>query len=362
MITSFDGGRLAGAGEPVANAEAVDWRLMVPRTVGRDTLTPSSMTGARIAAGAVAIVLAVACQHQEARDHVPIWLIAATLLAVSAWSITLSRLGMSNIATPALLGLGMWALCASLIWPATFWFLLSGVFLGLAMMTYVGSVAVIGAALALLAVRVYIDLPYRRAGAWPGAVHLPAGFVLAALPLLIAAHLDPAYYYARMSSVALNHEYADWAHFIPALLRNVGRHLLMFTVSGDQNGRHNLPGAPMLDPVTGSCFILGLGVAVRHLSRWIYQLLLLWLAAALSIRPSPSYPRKEGAAEAGLDHSARARRPAPGAIASQPGERQLRADARLRPRRGRSLGDPFAESAARLTGLGACPSPALLTN
>jgi len=56
----------------------------------------------------------------------------------------------------------------------------------------------------------------------------------------------------------------------------------MFTASGDQNGRHNLPGAPMLDLISGSCMILGVGVAVRHLSRWVYQLLLLWLAAALS--------------------------------------------------------------------------------
>ncbi len=208
-------------------------------------------------------------------------LIAAVLLAVSAWSITISRLGMSNIAAPALLGLGAWALCSALVSPAASWFLLSGIFLGLAMMTYVGSVATIAAAIVFAAFRLYSDRTYRRA-AWPAAALLPAGFVLAALPLLVAAHLDPAFYSARMSSVALSHEYADWAHFIPALLRNTGRHLLMFTASGDQNGRQNLPGAPMLDPVTGTCFVLGVGVAVRYSSRWVYQLLLLWLAAALS--------------------------------------------------------------------------------
>ena len=149
------------------------------------------------------------------------------------------------------------------------------------MLTYIGSVATVAAAFGFAVLRLYVDRRYRRA-AWPAAALLPAGFLLAALPLLVAAHLDPAFYSARMSSVALNHEYADWPHLLPALLRNVARHLLMFTASGDQNGRHNLPGAPMLDMVSGSCLVLGVGVAVRHLSRWVYQLLLLWLAAALS--------------------------------------------------------------------------------
>jgi 4-amino-4-deoxy-L-arabinose transferase-like glycosyltransferase len=207
--------------------------------------------------------------------------IAAVLLALSAWSMTISRLGMSNIAAPALLGLGVWALCAAITCPAAFWFLLSGMLLGLAMMTYIGSVASIAAVIVFLALKLDLDPSYRRIGARP-ALLLPAGFMLAALPLLVAAHLDPAYYSARMNSVALSHEYADWAHFIPALLRNAGRHLLMFTVSGDRNGLQNLPGAPMLDPVTGTCFILGVGIAVRHLSRWIYQLLVLWLVVVLT--------------------------------------------------------------------------------
>ncbi len=209
-------------------------------------------------------------------------LIAAVLLAVSAWSITISRLGMSNIAAPALLGLGVWALYTAILSPAGFWFMLSGVFLGLAMMTYVGSLATIVAVAGFLALKLYLDLRYRRAGGWPAALLLPAGFLLAALPLLVAAHLDPAYYSARANSVALSHEYAGWARFLPALARNAGRHLLMFTTSGDQNGRQNLPGAPMLDPITGACFLLGAGIAARHLSRPVYQLLLLWIVAALS--------------------------------------------------------------------------------
>ncbi|MGH2411751.1 MAG: hypothetical protein ACRDGS_15515, partial [Chloroflexota bacterium] len=55
----------------------------------------------------------------------------------------------------------------------------------------------------------------------------------------------------------------------------------MFTVAGDANGRHNLPGAPMLDPVTGACFLLGLGIAIRSIRHWFSQILLLWLLASM---------------------------------------------------------------------------------
>ena len=39
----------------------------------------------------------------------------------------------------------------------------------------------------------------------------------------------------------------------------------MFNYLGDRNGRHNLPGEPMLDPISGVLFALGLGLALRRL-------------------------------------------------------------------------------------------------
>src|SRR6185369_2108283 len=40
--------------------------------------------------------------------------------------------------------------------------------------------------------------------------------------------------------------------------KNARKHAAMFHLEGDWNGRHNLPGAPMLDPVTGFLFAAGL--------------------------------------------------------------------------------------------------------
>ncbi|MGH2345147.1 MAG: hypothetical protein ACRDG4_07965, partial [Chloroflexota bacterium] len=81
--------------------------------------------------------------------------------------------------------------------------------------------------------------------------------------------------------VSIFAEYADWPHRITAIGSNLHAQLLMFSVQGDSNGRHNLPGAPMLDAVTGACFFLGIGPALRHIRHWFFQLLLLWLIANL---------------------------------------------------------------------------------
>jgi len=205
---------------------------------------------------------------------------AAALIAVATWSIIFSRVALPDIAVPAMVGLGICALCYALYRPSSFSFLLSGLVLGLSLLTYQGAFLPALAALILTAGRLRLDGSFRQR-ALASVAFLPLGMLIGALPLLVASHLDPAYATARISSVSITHEYADWTHLLPAILRNVERHALMFTVSGDLNGRHNLPGAPMLDPLTGSLFLLGLGICLRHIWHWFYALLLLWLGASL---------------------------------------------------------------------------------
>src|SRR5579872_5324247 len=110
---------------------------------------------------------------------------------------------------------------------------------------------------------------------------LPLGLLVGAAPLLTAIWLDAQFTLDRLQTAGLFNEYATWAQRLPALGWNIRAHLLMFTVFGDRTGRHNLPGAPMLDPVTGACFLLGLGIAMRRIRHWFSQILLLWLVASL---------------------------------------------------------------------------------
>lgn len=49
-----------------------------------------------------------------------------------------------------------------------------------------------------------------------------------------------------------------------ALWESTQKHLLMFNVAGDKNGRHNLPGEPMLDSIMAILFVLGVGLALAR--------------------------------------------------------------------------------------------------
>ncbi|OGO49448.1 MAG: hypothetical protein A2148_08200 [Chloroflexi bacterium RBG_16_68_14] len=68
---------------------------------------------------------------------------------------------------------------------------------------------------------------------------------------------------------------------IRAVLKSTKEHALMFNSFGDRNGRHNIPGEPMLDAFTGVFFVLGIGVSAMRIRRPEYFLPLVWLALVL---------------------------------------------------------------------------------
>jgi hypothetical protein len=66
------------------------------------------------------------------------------------------------------------------------------------------------------------------------------------------------------------------------LAGNAARHAAMFHLKGDPNGRHNLPGAPMLDLVTGVFFAVGFLMCVASARDWRSATLLAWFAAMMA--------------------------------------------------------------------------------
>jgi 4-amino-4-deoxy-L-arabinose transferase-like glycosyltransferase/sugar lactone lactonase YvrE len=69
---------------------------------------------------------------------------------------------------------------------------------------------------------------------------------------------------------------------LEALRRTTLAHARMFHLEGDHNGRHNLPGEPMLDPVSGLFFAIGLLWCVALVFDERYSMLLLWFGAMIS--------------------------------------------------------------------------------
>jgi 4-amino-4-deoxy-L-arabinose transferase-like glycosyltransferase len=207
--------------------------------------------------------------------------LAALLLATSRWHLNVSRLGWDPISLPLCAILAFWLLARAVRtrrWSDAVW---AGLAFGLGMHAYVGfrplpivGLALLGFGAVLRRWRLSIILG--RVAAFGGAA------VLAALPVLVFAIQDPAAFNGRLSQTLILNEPVAQAQKLTEVWTNLQKHALMFHISGDLNGRHNLPGAPMLDPVSGLLLMIGLAVVLLRPFDWRSPLLLGWAAVSMA--------------------------------------------------------------------------------
>ena len=212
-------------------------------------------------------------------------LVLAFLIAVSSWFVTLSRLGMYATSSTPFFSLAALAfLLRALRKGRLFEFALSGLFLGLGLCFYTSFrlfVPVVG--LFLLYAAFYAwqrthTLPHARF--WLGAAAIGVMMVLVVAPLAWFATAHADIYWARVEQTFVFAGKSE-AERLPALLENIKRHVLMFNWHGDPNGRHNLPGAPMLDDFSAALMVVGLAYSLRRVRDPRYALLPVWLGLAL---------------------------------------------------------------------------------
>lgn len=216
-------------------------------------------------------------------------LLLAFLVATMRWHVNFSRIAMTGIDTPffefATLYFAMRALRTRRLGPIVW----VGLFLGLGLCFY-GAFRLFVVALILFVGGWWLvargwGLPVPATPRGPGGAkaqptyHSPAlspqplatslGLLLVAVWLAVMPiaqfawrHGDVFWRRTRTVSVLENR---DEPNLALALLKNTQKHLLMFNYKGDNNGRHNLPGAPMLDRLSAILFAMGLGLAIAKL-------------------------------------------------------------------------------------------------
>jgi 4-amino-4-deoxy-L-arabinose transferase-like glycosyltransferase len=220
-------------------------------------------------------------------------LLAAAFLAVSSWHISLSRFSFPTVFDPLLSLSGLWLLLVALAPAATppgpllrrgGAALLGGVCLGLAAQTYhTGRLAPLAAALLVLLLLAFQPQQWRR-WLWFGALGALAA-ALTVSPLVGYALRHPESFNDRVGAVFLLHpDVLEARPPLAALDESLGRHLLMFNVRGDTNGRHHAPGAPLLDYVSGAGFVVGVLLLLRGWRDW--RSLFVLGALALGLLPS----------------------------------------------------------------------------
>jgi hypothetical protein len=201
--------------------------------------------------------------------------LAAVVLAVMRYDLTFSRFGTNGICTPAFELAALYFLDRAAARKKSSDFAWLGVTIGLGLGFYI-AFRLFLIVLALFAVGLVIAAIARHG--WRATLKrygkaLSTQWIVAALGLAVAvapvaqlAFRRPDQFLARSNTVSI-FEKRDQPDLAKALWSNTLKHLEMFNLHGDSNGRHNLPGIPMLDPIMGALFVLGLAYVVwnwRH--------------------------------------------------------------------------------------------------
>lgn len=199
--------------------------------------------------------------------------VGAALLAVMRYDLTFSRFGVNAISVPVFVLAALYFLDRGLAHKRIADFAWLGLALGMGLSFYTAfrlfPVALVVFLLCLLvaaivkqgwafAIRNYIrDLS-------PHWLIAALALLLTLMPVLYFIARDPQEFFSRTRNVSILQK-RDEPDLGKALWSNTRKHLEMFNVRGDNNGRHNLPAAPTLDPVMGVLFVLGF---VYALWRW----------------------------------------------------------------------------------------------
>ncbi|MBN1219279.1 MAG: glycosyltransferase family 39 protein [Anaerolineae bacterium] len=196
-------------------------------------------------------------------------LLLAFLVAAARWHVNFSRIAMTGIDTPFFEFLSLFFLTR--LWQRgrlrdAMW---AGLTLGLGLVFYTAfRLYVLAVVLfALLGILLWWRwlVGTLQNGGWLAQLGRVLTLVVAAwlvvMPVVKFAldNPDAFWYRTRQISVFNRRDHPD---ILKALSYSTGQHLLMFNYQGDNNGRHNLPGQPMLDPAMAVFLVLGFGLAV----------------------------------------------------------------------------------------------------
>jgi len=189
-------------------------------------------------------------------------LIGAYLVATSRWHINFSRVVFDAVLLPLLAALSFYFLFKGLRSRRRTDFLWGGLGLGLGLHTYAPFRLIPFVVVLFLLYKVLTERGFVRRSGLGVAVFVLASFIVFA-PLGQYA-LDNWKAFTSRSKEASILTKRDQPDLAKALWNNTRAHLLMFNYLGDRNGRHNLPGEPMLDLATAVLFALGLGYSLYH--------------------------------------------------------------------------------------------------
>jgi 4-amino-4-deoxy-L-arabinose transferase-like glycosyltransferase len=204
----------------------------------------------------------------------------AGLLAVSLWHLILSRSGFRAVLLPLLLVVSMALLVEALRRGGRVRFAAAGALFGLGVHVYPAVRFAPFILLPLWLAERRRDAPRLRRARGGLALFVGAAF-LVALPMLVHYVRNPQDFNFPHRVVSVFSSKFSAARIPAVLAGNLLRTALMFHVRGDDNWRHNIAGAPLLDPLTGILVLAGAVLLLRRRRRVEAALLFGWIGVML---------------------------------------------------------------------------------
>ena len=207
-------------------------------------------------------------------------LLAASFLTFNRWHVNMSRWGWNEVYPPLMQVVSLFFIMRAARRRSLGDWALAGLVLGLGMYTYLAIRLAVVIIFLYLGYRALVERDFLRRN-WQGILLFLLIFLLTFAPLAFTYAKNPFTFLNRSQQVSILHDVRAAGGSLAPVVESVKRHLLMFHVRGDMNPRHNLPAAPMLDPITGAFFLMAV---VWSLWRWKDHrrgLVILWVGITL---------------------------------------------------------------------------------
>jgi hypothetical protein len=184
-------------------------------------------------------------------------LIAAFLMAFSFWAINFSRISFRAICIPFILTFSFYFVFRGLRTKRYLDFILAGLIFGLGLHTYiafrVAPLILVIILAALLIVKKHFIREY-----WKYILVFSIAIFISAAPMLydFAKHSD--HFQSRSASISVFSPAVNHGHLLATLGKSIVLSLAKYNFYGDQNWRHNYPPYPILNPIVGIAFLVGI--------------------------------------------------------------------------------------------------------
>lgn len=196
-------------------------------------------------------------------------LISAFLIASSFWAINFSRIAFRAIILPFVLSFSFYFLWRGLRTKNWLDFAVGGFIFGIGLHTYI-AFRIAPLVLIIMLMFLIYNRQHFLKNYWKNVLVFALFTILSALPMFYTFFIShPEYLESRSASISILSPEANGGRPVLAFFKSFSLSLLKYNFWGDQNWRHNFPPYPLLDPITGVAFAVGLIYAILkffHLS------------------------------------------------------------------------------------------------